>query len=861
MQRRFPLLLQGLALLLSVTACGGGGKDESGTTPTETTRLEGTVTTSSFNAVDSDVNDPQASYARNDSLKFAQLIPNPAVVGGYLNLPGTGPAGRSQAAGDRSDFYQANLAAGQTVTLLVADADQASQILALWDPADATAPIDETAAGTRLSLTAPADGTWYIEVRAASGASIYNLNVGQAGGLDAPRAARLSDPFVPGELLVSLPGGTRGVRSLERLESLGLRRLAGAPDRLLRLGLPEGEGLRRLLVRLGDVPPGRLAALLSDRKRAVLEVAGKLVHHRLVEAAEPNFIRQAALIPDDSYYSPYQWNLPQINLPATWDLTTGDASVVVAVLDTGVRFDHPDLQGRLLPGYDFISNPATSGDGDGGIDPDPTDVGDQSGFDGSSSFHGTHVSGIVAAATGNGLGVAGIDWQGKVMPVRVLGIGGGTTYDVVQGMYYAAGMTNDSGTVPDNPARVINLSLGGGPYSSFEDTAVQSVIAAGVTVVAAAGNDGVNAPFYPASYDGVIGVSAVGYDGWTTYYSNYGDHVDIAAPGGDTSTDLNGDGYPDGILSTGADDSSGTLRLVYPFMQGTSMAAPHVSAVIGLMMAVHPALDPTDVNTLLTGGYMADDKGDAGPDIRFGYGLLNAYKAVSAAIDLANGIIPGEPGPLLTVAPASVTIRADRFSAEVVLENSGGGNLVVTGATSDAAWLTVEATTLVDPLTRLGTWLLTVDRTGLADGLYSTTVIFTSDANEVQLPVWMTVSSTELPADAGRQYLLLVDTADEMHLEQTEANADESGLYNYRFAAVPLGTYHLFSGSDLDNDGNICDAGESCGAYVTLDNPTRIELQSATTGIDFATGFQPVAPAGAAVGGGALPSRPVRRLR
>jgi serine protease len=180
-----------------------------------------------------------------------------------------------------------------------------------------------------------------------------------------------------------------------------------------------------------------------------------------------------------------------------------------------------------------------------------------------SSFHGTHVAGTIGAATNNGGGVAGVAWGVTLVPLRVLGLGGGTSYDVLQAVRYAAGLANDSGT--SHPVDVINLSLGGGGFSSTEQSVYTQARNAGVIVVAAAGNDDSSQLFYPASYAGVVSVSAVDLRLLKAPYSSFGAAVDVAAPGGDTSIDRNGDGYGDGVLSTLFDELAGLFG--YAFYQ------------------------------------------------------------------------------------------------------------------------------------------------------------------------------------------------------------------------------------------------------------------------------------------------------
>jgi serine protease len=353
-----------------------------------------------------------------------------------------------------------------------------------------------------------------------------------------------------------------------------------------------------------------------------------------------NYKLRVLFAPNDPLH-PYQWHYPQINLPQAWDVTTG-ANAIVAVIDTGVVLSHPDLQGQLIAGYDFIQDPAVAVDGDG-IDPNPDDPGDRFDPSSSSSFHGTHIAGIVAAATNNAVGVAGVAFGAKVMPLRVCGRpptledGCATIYDIEQALRFAAGLPNNSGTVPPRRADVINLSIGTTKFLPGMQGVIDQIRAAGVVIVAAAGNDGTSELNYPAAFPGIIAVGAVDINKARAYYSNFGSWISVVAPGGNTAQDVNGDGRPDGVLSTATTDSGGALVNYYEVHMGTSMATPHVAGVVALMKAVAPGLTPQRVAELLASGALTDDLGAPGKDDQFGYGLINASKAVAAA--------GGGPGP------------------------------------------------------------------------------------------------------------------------------------------------------------------------------------------------------------------------
>ncbi len=290
----------------------------------------------------------------------------------------------------------------------------------------------------------------------------------------------------------------------------------------------------------------------------------------------------AAFTPNDPEFNLHQYSPQIIQADKAWDITTGQADILVAVVDTGADMNHPDLQNKVLPGWDFVND-----------DNDPSD----------DNGHGTHVTGIIAAATNNGVGIAGIGYNTRVMAVKVLSSSGAGYYSkVAQGITYAA----------DHGARIINLSLRGTVDSSLLKDAVDYAWNKGSLIVAAAGNDGSDAPVYPAAYDHVVAVSATDWDDRHWSASNYGDYVDLAAPGvGIYSTDWEGGAGP------------------YASRSGTSMASPHVAAVAALMLSVNPNLTNQDLENLLESS--AVDLGEPGWDPLYGYGRVDAYQAVQAA--------------------------------------------------------------------------------------------------------------------------------------------------------------------------------------------------------------------------------------
>jgi len=305
---------------------------------------------------------------------------------------------------------------------------------------------------------------------------------------------------------------------------------------------------------------------------------------KLTEYIEPNYQYFTLEVPNDPDYSK-QWNLRSINIEQAWDETKGEG-ITVAVIDTGVS-RVPDLQQtEFVPGYDFVNNRAQVTD----------DVG-----------HGTHVAGTIAQSTNNNYGVAGVAYQAKIMPIKVLSAGGGgTVADIAEGIRFAA----------DNGAEVINMSLGGGGESKLMEEAIDYAYSKGVVIVAAAGNSGQNAASYPARYPKVISVSALDAAGNKAEYSNFGAGVDIAAPGG---------GKEDKILQNTIDPSTG--KSVFMGYQGTSMAAPHVAGVAAMIKSVGVE-DPAEVLSVLK---QSARKIGEDPLNEYGAGQLDAGAAVKLA--------------------------------------------------------------------------------------------------------------------------------------------------------------------------------------------------------------------------------------
>ncbi|MEZ4836122.1 MAG: S8 family peptidase [Caldilineaceae bacterium] len=344
------------------------------------------------------------------------------------------------------------------------------------------------------------------------------------------------------------------------------------------------------------------------------EVAAALAAHPQVLLAEPDYVYHTLETPNDPLYDRYQWNLQHIRADAAWDQTTGSTDVIIAILDTGADLNHPDLVQNLVAGYDFVSDDADPGDDEG---------------------HGTHVASIAAATGNNGVGLTGVGWQTKIMPIKVLdGDGRGASSDIAEGIIWAV----------DHGADVLNLSLGSTRYSETINAAVQYAYGHGVLVVAASGNyyASGNPTVYPAALNNVLAVAAVNDVDRHASYSSSGSYVDLAAPGGDPVNASDNDirhWIPGAYLrSTG---------LAYGWLVGTSQAAPHVAGLAALLLAVDPSLTVDQLQSLIKNS--AVDIESPGWDELSGYGRVDAAAAIGA---LLVSVPTPTPSPTATATPA-----------------------------------------------------------------------------------------------------------------------------------------------------------------------------------------------------------------
>ena len=505
---------------------------------------------------------------------------------------------------------------------------------------------------------------------------------------------------------------------------------------------------------------------------------------------EFNKIYQKLGFTKDTYWD-YQWGLQLMGLEKVLNATGQEVKdVAVAVIDSG----SPNTTSSawttshfLDGGFDFIDN-----------DFDPTDA-----VDVASNSHGTHVATTISAANdGNNINGFGI----HTVPFRVFGPSGGASQsDVTNSMLFAAGLPNITGQVyaGSAPIKVVNMSLGsiGGGCSTAYRNAILDVTNSGVTVVASSGNSAEESPGikgYPASCDNVISVAAVNPLSQRAYYSTYNDAVDLAAPGGTTGTDLNGDGQSDGILAF-----DGSENLTY--YQGTSMAAPHASAAIALIYALKPEWDAIQMEAFIKSGFFTDDIGTEGKDDEFGYGLINLDKAFTNLID------GGLDFTYATITPGSFVFGYTDTEKTITVSKVGTGDLTVTQLVSSNSSLTSISTIDVDS-DGYGTYKVTLTRGEVPDGTYTGSIIAElSDGTKSNVTFTYSSGAERTSPEIGYVLAYLYDEDGEYY-KGWRVQLGAGGL-TFNVSDIDIGSYYWLFSTNIDSDGYIRGTGEIWEQY------------------------------------------------
>ncbi len=838
--------------LLSLVACSSGS-DNGATKNTPTFAVSGTITIEPNSAIDADVMESNELQEQNNSFDTPQFISNPVILGGYLSgNEGEYQTGESYYK-DTKDFFRVSLLKGQQIrlTTFLADPESTSINVDLFlrpenDQAVDAGNLSFDNSSTQ-TLSVIQEGVYIIELSAQednSSPMLYTLSVSQTlfsgGGV---QTSMLNTNFVSGEVLVKFKKKT-AIKSLSSTQqeppqiitkhNLLHQRNVGGLATVYKLEQLSASRSMTFESALSNTP---LASELNA-KWQTLNVIEQLKLDSSVLIAEPNYIYKATAVTprtNDSELS-RQWNLPMIQIPAAWEASTG-AGVVIAVIDTGIDANHLDLKNNIgIDGYDFISDPSAAGDGDG-LDSDPNDTG--------VFFHGSHVAGILAAEGDNNLGVAGVAYNATLMPLRVLGTNNeGANSDIANAILYAAGLENASGTIPSKKADIINLSLGGPDRSFVLEQAINAALEEGLIIIAAAGNDGSSASFYPAAFDGVVGVSSVTDNKTLSTFSNHGTYIDVTAPGGTGLGDSLLDGFQDGILST-------FMASEYVEYVGTSMATPHVAGVAALMKSLNTNLEQSSFTAALASGALTDDL--ANREL-FGSGLINAAKAVNWALtEQGEAIIL----PSLSIFPTQFGFVGANTISSLFLDNPGSGSINIISISPSDDWIEVSEfdADSVDE-SGLGKYRVRVNNTVLDINSVNSgdiSILYKIDDGDVKVLTIDVFNSNTVQTDSSVGALFV-------SLYHIDENAEGKPLvrfalvgsiksdnqYSYSFPRVPNGEYLLKAGTNNDLDAETFDNGEAKGQYPPFTTTEFIKVDGGSlTGLDFGVQYQSFAQSSA----------------
>lgn len=837
MIRTVPVTAGLISFALLLSGCGGGGSGGDAENPPD---VAGVIDIESGTRVDSDTADDIRldQSVDNSSPGSAQALPAGAIAGGYLSFDSgtysTANPGLFNFFDDSVDLYATELSPGDRIAVQTfLSPDQSAPL------PDRTLRILKQQDGELVEVVAPATssdlmpltitlestfetGSYLIEVSTTGGIPFrYVLTLADQASASVMNARYTNPAFMMDEAVVSFESDA-GSGTMAAAMAVSERRDLGRGAWLMRR-----DSVRNLAA--------MSATQVQDARKDTLGWIRELREQPGVASAEPNYLYTSQQVsPDDDPLYDRQWNLPLTRAPMAWQAAPEvGLGIGIAVMDTGVFRSppttsgawHPDLTAnvQLIPGQimDYVSGDLDI-DQEPGRDTNPADPGD--GKSRSSNFHGTHVAGI-AAAVDNTEGIVGMAPGASIYPVRVLGRDGvGSSADLIAALNWAAGR---------NEIHVINLSLGGlGPSNALKN-AIDAAWAGGngQLIVAAAGNQGTDEPTYPAAYPNVIGVGAVDGGGKRASYSNLGESVDVVAPGGDASRDANQDGTADVIISAWGRDDSGTFEPAYAGLQGTSMAAPHVAGIYALMKG-ESTITPGEFRSLLRNGALTEE---VGPAFEYGAGLINALAAMDAALD-------GNFPITLGASPSALQFNSAVLNAELEFSVYPEDKTVeITGVTSGADWLKLGDIS-ADPTQPLA---VSVDPSGLEDNKrYTTDLVIAYDpetgtSTTLTVPVSLRLGTSADDRDAGRHYVLLVSADDDRDTIEQLVVAASDGQYRFAFDQVDPGEYFLVAGTDIDNNGLICESGEACAEYPVNGLPEKIVIgDEPLGGVRLSTSFR-----------------------
>lgn len=841
----------GLLSLTALAGCtGGGGGGGSDTPPPPpppppppaSFTLSGQILADPTLAADSDIADPAAVPTDNGTFATAQTIANDAEVRGFVNCISRPSFSDPCVAGsDAQDVFVADLEAGQQAALQIADYSPQTPDLLDLDLYLFDENGDQVAASLAFSaeieeITITETGRYFLVVDAFAGRSNYSLVLGRAPVTGPQNGIRLDTMDVRRVTQLSTMSeiAAKEVRPLLEIARAPRDEVDLGADRVQRLHIPIGmaeppaEG--PLASDFGARVLGRRALADDPRRRAKL---GLLHTIKLANVRAGREVLTAYHLPryhaDPPPDALLQWNLPNIEwqeaLTTVENQAPGIGRPLIAVLDSGVFSSHPKIAPVLTDPRDFVPSFI---DGDGfDAEAEESVVPDDPNPDECFDFHGTHVSTIAAAPREggfiNGRTMAGALPFADLMMLKLgynqdpdcrLIVG-----DIPSAIRYAAGLENGSGELPARRADVINMSFGGPQPDPATRAAIEEAVAAGVIVVASAGNDGEDnpQPSFPASFPDVIAVAATTIDNQRASYSSFYPQVEVAAPGGAGQFDLNGDGLGDAVVG-GVGRLNGTsdgFEARYALYQGTSMASPHVAAGFALMKAIYPELTSDDAHRLLEEGLLTTDLGPLGRDEEFGFGLISFQKMVDAAIALRDDALdlPAD----FRLEPAAIDLGNVTIRSSFEIVRSGEptftiDEVVFTGTTLDDTQLLPPRAVDVDA-EGFGRYEIEINRRAIEAGDYTAEVSITASNGETKiLPVTFEIPETSLAASTAPARVILERSASPGNFTTVRSFVANSGAgETFNFANIGEGSYRIRVTTDMDGDGGICDQGELGG--------------------------------------------------
>ena len=819
--------------------------------------ISGSIMTPDNITTDSDLNDERAAEVPNNLFSEAQRIQGFAAVHGFVSESTSSiDQGRFADRTDLEDIFFTHLEKGQTlslsgepsakdVTLFDLDLELFSESEAEDGSADIVPVGKSYNAGAQEQITVPETGRYYVRVLAKEGAGTYALEtqVASSGSLMSASISAFEDQ----QAIINLDSSDKRLRTQAAPLGGSVNHFSLDRAALLSIDLAHLPDLSPADLELAALNPEGMAQLLTLRRIKELSLRAD------VRIAEPNYLRKPMRLSGEPLEQ-YQWEHERINLHQAWDITTGGPAalsdgamkdIIVAVLDTGIQSNHEEFVGKLVPGYDFVSDASLAIDGNG-RDDDPEEIAGivKPVF----AWHGTSVASIVAANSQNGLGMAGVSWGAKIMPLQVADKNGDMfDYDIVEALRFASGLDNVSGQKPAQRADVVNMSFGSEAFSVSVLEATDAARAAGVILVAASGNDYGYVVNYPASNHGVISVGATDYQGSKVAYSTFNEFVDVVGPAGiselrDGATDLDRDGYLDAIMRVDGTVTgnilSGDKPSGYSPAQGTSFSAPVVSGVIALMKSVYPGLTPAQMDSLLASGALTNDIGPAGRDMYFGHGMIDAFKAVTVARSINDDPTNKAPQvPDFRVSDRLFEFTESALTGELIISNSTQyGSLV--SVSSDQRWLSIEPIIEeTDPASEevvlpvVSRYRLSVDTGDLLDTAYTATISVTDSDGTVQyIDVSLKLQSIDSERLDAPLYVQLYN--DGGLVRQVDATELGLGVWTYQLEGLIPGTYDIVAQSDLDVNRTLCSVGELCGM-----ESLNLELED-ISGFDVVTELQ-----------------------